>query len=150
MGFLNTINQFLSRYDRDYRYNQLIEAALASAALLSLADGEISFSELMARDYITERLSELQSLEAGDAVEIFRTYAEKLETHPTQTKKQIFKLVQPLSDDRELGIFLIRMGIVLVKADQEISDSERKILDELGKILNISTAEIEELIEHPY
>ncbi|MGK7933167.1 MAG: TerB family tellurite resistance protein [Microcystaceae cyanobacterium] len=150
MGFLNTFNQFLSRYDRDYRYNQLIEASLAAAALIASADGDISFAELMARDYITERLSELQSLEVGDAVETFRLYAEKLETYPDKTKQQIFKQVQTLSKDRELGIFLIRMGIVLAKADQEISDSEREILDELGEVINISSSEIEELIQHPY
>ncbi len=150
MGILDAFNAFLSHYDRDYRNQQFLEAAMASTALLAIADGSVSFAELMARDDVIERIGQLQGFDVGEAVELFRIYGEKLTENPKKARKEILKLSHPLAEDRELALLLLRMALVVAKADQTICPTEWQVLRELAKEMKISEVELETFVDRPF
>ena len=49
-----TIETLLAKHRQNVRNRRFLEAAMGASAMLASADGEISFAELMARDYVLD------------------------------------------------------------------------------------------------
>ena len=81
-GIFNGIKALLAKHDQKVRDRQFLEAAMGASAMLALADGEISFAELMARDYILDHVKQLQVFEPNEAADIFCVYAETISNNP--------------------------------------------------------------------
>ena len=111
--------------------------------MLALADGEISFAELMARDYVLDRVRELQVFDPNEAAELFRTYAENISIDPKRGKAVILEAITQLSGDAELASLLLRICVVIGKSDCELSQREREVIDLFGDVLGLEKGEIE-------
>ncbi len=122
---------------------------MSSAALLAMADGDVSLAELMARDDVIERISQIKGFKIDESVEWFRYYGEKLTENRQKAEKEILKLTHPLAEDRELALLLLRMVLVIAKADQTIKPSEWDVLQSLAKEMKISEVELQEYAKSP-
>ena len=68
-GLVSAIETLLAKHHQKVRSRQFLEAVMGASAMLALADGEISFAELMARDYVLARVRELQVFAPNEAEE---------------------------------------------------------------------------------
>ena len=134
---IGALKAIIDKHHQQVRSRKFLEAAMGACALLALADGEISFAELMARDYILDRVKELQAFDPNEAAELFRTYAEGLEANRDKVKPKVLEAVSQFSDDRDLAPLLIRISVAISKADYDFSELERKEIDLLCNILGL-------------
>ncbi len=137
MGIVESFKGFWAKYERNERQQQFLEATMAASAFLAVADGEISFAELMARDYVLDRVTQLHCVETRVAVEIFRGYGEKLQQEPEKAEKEVVSAVKRLSLDTEEALLLMRICLMIAKADQEITPSEKAAILKLAEWLEL-------------
>ena len=137
MGVIETLKALLVKHEQKIRSQKFLEAAMAATAMLALADGEISFAELMARDYILDQVKELQVFEPNEAVELFRTYAETISLDPEKGEVIVDKAITQLCGDEELASLLLRICLVMAKADRDLSQQEQKVINGFCDILGL-------------
>ena len=142
MGVIETLKALLVKHEQKIRSQKFLEAAMAATAMLALADGKISFAELMARDYILDQVKELQVFEPNEAVELFRTYAETISLDPEKGEVIVDKAITQLCGDEELASLLLRICLVMAKADRDLSQQEQKVINGFCDILGLDKGEI--------
>ncbi|MDJ0728623.1 MAG: tellurite resistance TerB family protein [Crocosphaera sp.] len=140
-NIIQSIKAIIAKHQHKVRQKQFLEAVMGACALLAVADGNIDFAELMARDYILDHVEQLQVFDANEAAEIFRIKAEALQNNYQQEKTQILKLITPYTQDRELAPLLLKICLVIAKADRKLTSSEQEIINELKQILEINDLE---------
>lgn len=125
-----------------HRNKPLLEAVIAAAALLALADEEIVISERLALDFILENVSELKLFDIHQAVNLFRDWGKAIKEDFGTAKKQVLKAVAKFSGDEEKASLLVRAGILIAKADGDFSEPEQKVLDELCQVLCLESSAV--------
>ena len=142
-GIVSSIKALLAKHDQKVRDRQFLEAAMGASAMLALADGEISFAELMARDYVLDHVKQLQVFEPNEAADIFRVYAETISNNPQLGKANVLEAISKLSGDQELASLLLRICLVIAKADCSFSQPEHEVIDSFCDVLGLDKEEIE-------
>ena len=141
-NLIQSIKAMIAKHQQKVRQKQFLEAAMGVCALLAIADGDIGFAELMARDYILDNVQQLQLFDANEAAETFRIKAEALQNNYQPEKTEIINLITAYSGDRELAPLLLQISLVIAKADRELKPSEQEIIDELKQVLQINDLDI--------
>ncbi len=141
-NLIQSIKTIIAKHQQQVRQKQFLQAAMGACALLAVADGDIGFAELMAREYILDNVQQLQLFDANEAAETFRIKAEALQNNYQQEKTEIINLITPYSGDRELAPLLLQISLVIAKADRELKPSEQEIINELKEVLQINDLDI--------
>ena len=144
-GVFSVFKDLLAKHDQKIRSRQFLEAVMGASAMLALADGEISFAELMARDYVLDHVKELQVFDPNEAAELFRTYAETISVDPQKGKAMVLKAITQLSGDEELASLLMRICIAIGKADSDFSQGEQEVINTFCNVLGLEKGEIDRL-----
>ena len=142
-GVISALKTLLAQHHQQVRRRHFLEAAMGASALLALADGEISLAELMARDYVLDHVKELQVFDPNEAAELFRSYAEAIEADPDAGSSKVLKAVTQLSGDRGLAPLLLRVCVVIGKADFNFSEREREVVATLCDVLGLERMEFD-------
>ncbi|MGK7941888.1 MAG: tellurite resistance TerB family protein [Crocosphaera sp.] len=141
-NIFQSIKGIIAKHQQKVHQKQFLEAVMGACALLAIADGDIDFAELMARDYILDHIEQLQVFDANEAAEIFRIKAEALQNNYQQEKTKIIDLITPYNQDEELAPLLLKICLIIAKADRNLSSSEQEIINELKQVLDINELEI--------
>ncbi len=142
-GIFSALKTLLDKHQQKVRSRQFLEAAMGASAMLALADGEISFAELMARDYVLDHVQQLQIFDSNEAADLFRTYAETITNNPQVGKTHVLEAITQISEDRELAAILMRICLVIARADRNFSQPEHEVIDTFCDILGLDKEEIE-------
>ncbi len=141
-GVMTTLKALLVKHEQKIRSQKFLEAVMAATAMLALADGEISFAELMARDYILDHVKELQVFDPNEAVELFRTYAETISLDPIKGEVIVRKAITQLWGEEELASLLLRICLVMAKADRDLTEQEQQVINSFCDLLGLDKGEI--------
>ena len=141
-GVVSTIKSLLANHNQKVRSRQFLEAVMGASAMLALADGEISFAELMARDYVLDHVRELQVFDTNEAAELFRTYAETISVNPKRGQAIVLETITQLSGDKELASLLVRICVVIGKADYDFSQREQEVINTFCDVLGLEKEKI--------
>ncbi|WP_267384415.1 TerB family tellurite resistance protein [Cyanobacterium sp. uoEpiScrs1] len=136
-GIINTLKSLVDRHQNQVRNRKFVEAVMASMALLALADGEISFAELMARDYFLDHVQQLQIIEPNEAAELFRYYADTIKDDIKVGQDKVWNLVSTFCGDDILAPLLLNICKAIAEADTNYSEQEHTIIIKLTKILGL-------------
>ena len=142
-GVFSAIEALLAKHHQKVRSRQFLEAVMGASAMLALADGEISFAELMARDYVLDHVRELQVFDPNEAAELFRTYAETISIDPKKGKATVLEAITQLSGDEELASLLLRICVVIGKSDRDFSQQEHEVINTFCDVLGLEKGEID-------
>jgi tellurite resistance protein len=125
-----------------HRNRPFLEAMMAAAALLALADSEVKLSERLALDFILDNVKELKMFDVHKAVNLFRDYGQAIEKDFNTGKAKVFQAVAKFAGDEDKGSLLIRACILIAKADGDFSEPEQKVVDELCRLLSLDSSEV--------
>ncbi len=134
---INAVKALLQKHQQQVRNRDFLEAAMGASALLATADGEVSFAELMARDYLLDRVEILHMFDSGMAADLFRQYAESIQEDTDAGWAKVIESVKKISGDEELARLLIRVCIAICKADLKFSEREHAIVADLCGVLGL-------------
>ena len=141
-GIVSAIETLITKHQQKIRSRQFLEAAMGASAMLALADGEISFAELMARDYVLDHVQQLQVFDPNEAADLFRSYAETISNNPQLGKANVLEAINHLAGDLELASLLLRICLVIAKADCDFSQPEHEVIDTFCDVLGLDEEEI--------
>ncbi len=125
---------------RRHRHRPLLDATMATAALIAYADGEVTFSESSLIDRIVEGLEPLQSFDVHEAVDLFKDYVDTLRVHPEKGHARALRAVARMKDDPETADLILRVAAAISDADGSVSGPELESLREIRTVLGLPAA----------
>lgn len=120
----------------------VMEAMMASCALVAYADGEVSDEEIAQTLAQIEGSDQLANV-ADEAKETFMKYVKRLETTGRMAKMELMKEITDISNDitSDNKIRVVIMGIEIADAEDGIDDSEMKVLRQIADKLDVNLSE---------
>ncbi len=127
-------NSALGSSDKD-----VMEAMMASCALVAYADGDVSDEEIAQTIAQIEGSDQLAGM-ADEAKEVFMKYVKRLETTGRMAKMELMKeigdITSDITDDNRIRVVI--MGIEVADAENGIDDTEMKVLEQIAKKLDVN------------
>jgi len=123
-----------------HRNKPLLEAAMAVAAYVAMADGKVSFSERNRLDAVLETVDALRIYDPHDGVDLFNTLAEEIGDDVVVARERLVETIIPFAEESERAHLLLRIGHVIAQADGVLSDAEQERLDDICRILALPEA----------
>jgi tellurite resistance protein TerB len=136
--FKNELHGFRERSHQ----KQFVDAVMAAAALVALADRDHRLSELVTRDRVLSRLGELKPVSVRDAVETYDRHARALIDDPDRSRQEIFKLLGEFSGDSEEVTTLVRACLAIGHADTDFSPRERSVVEQICGAIGVDPGEL--------
>ncbi len=142
---LDAVKSRLALHLERVRGREFLEAAMGASALVAVADGEVSFAEVLGRDYVLDRVEQLQVFEAAEAVKLFRGFVGAIEADREAGTARVHATVAKLAGDDELEQLLLRVCVAIAKADSDFSEPERAVVAALCDTLGTERIEVDRL-----
>lgn len=120
-----------------YRNRGFLKAAMAAAALVADADGEVTLSERYRIDAILERLEKLRLYDPHKAIEILNRFLANLHDEADTARPILLGKVSRMANDPEAASILVRIAHSVSDADGVISDAEADRIDQIRAVLNL-------------
>jgi tellurite resistance protein TerB len=128
-----TLRNSLSRM----RNRQFLDATMAATALVSTADGDVTFSELSALDNVLDTIQDLQIYDPHVAVDIYRDFADAIAENPEQGRDTALAAASKIVGDHNAAELVILVAIAISKADGKLSAQESDVIQELCELLGV-------------
>jgi len=128
-----TLRNSLSRI----RNRQFLDATMAATALVAMADGEVTFSELSALDSVLETVQDLQMYDPHIAVDIYRDFADAIAENPDAGRSDAMAAVGKIGRNHEAAELVIRVAVAISKADGDLNPRESRAIGEICGTLGV-------------
>lgn len=119
------------------RHRSLLEAAMASAALISTSDHEVRLAEQLALDRVLERFEVFQVFDPHVAVDRHRRFAERILADRARGRREALRILTGFRGGEAQRRLLLRVGEAIAAADSVVSASEREALTEIADALGM-------------
>jgi len=136
-SIVSTIREELVKH----RNKPFLEAAMAVAAYVAMADGKVSFSERSRLDAILETIEALRIYDPHDAVDLFNELAGDLEEDTVTAHESVFEAVVPFASEPIQARLLLRIGHAVAHADGAFSQAECSRLKDICRALALPEAQ---------
>jgi tellurite resistance protein len=124
-------------HQKDY-----VEAVMAGAALVAMADRDQRLSELVTRDRVLARLAELQPVNVRDAVEMYDSHANALAEDFDSARRSIVALLSRFEGRREELVTLVKACMAIGHADSDFSPKERSAVELICSTVGVDPQEL--------
>lgn len=114
-----------------------LEAAMAAAALVTYADGEIADEERAVVADVFTSIDMFRTLDADAGLSIYNRYLESLASMGDSTKQAIMETVAGVAHDPAAARVIVRLCCAISEADNRILDPERGSVRALCQILRL-------------
>jgi len=119
------------------RYRSLLDAAMATAALVSTADEEVRLAEQLALDRVLEHFEEFRCFEPHTAVDRHRRFANQILADRARGRREVLQILTSFRGAEAQRRILLEVAQVIAAADSQVSDAERVALAEITDALGI-------------
>ena len=128
-----TLRNSLTRF----RNRQFLDATMAATALVAMADGKVTFSELNALDAVLESVQDLQIYDPHVAVDIYRDFADEISLDARAGKASALAAVEKVADDDMAAELVLQVAVAISRADGDLSPQEIAVITELCHVLGV-------------
>ena len=119
-----------------FRDRAFFVAAMAAAALVATADGQVSAQERQQLETVLQTNDALRVFQSWDAASTFRRFLDAMDQQ-ADGREAAFQAVGALGENPAGASALIRLALLIAQADGGINDAERQVLSELCDELGI-------------
>jgi tellurite resistance protein TerB len=119
------------------RERELLEGAMATSALVAMADRKVLLEENIAVASLIDNLELLKVYDPHLAVSLHTTYVEGLRADFGMGKRRALEAIRGCADDIEAALLLVQVGIAVAKADANFSSDEVSVIEEICRELDI-------------
>lgn len=140
--FLDKVREGLSGFRERSRHRAFVDLVMAGSALVARADGDERLSELVARDRVLERLTDLQWFDIRDAVEAYEKHSRLLHKNAEGGRQQILEKIAEFHGDRTERLTLVRACLAIGHADSDFSAPERSVVEQVCNQLGVDPGEL--------
>lgn len=137
-GLRESVRQYLDR--RHHR--AFLEASMAGAALVAMADGRLSFAESSRIDEIVQRVKELKAFDPHEAMDCFYAHVDAIEADLEDGQARAHEAVAAVADEPEAAELLVRICVAMSRADGHVDPAEAAEIQRIRHLLNLDAATI--------
>jgi tellurite resistance protein len=113
------------------RDRRLLDGAMATSALVALADRRLAIEESLTVQAVLANAELLKIYDPKLALEVYTRYVDKLRSDHEAGKREALEAVALCAEDIEAIKLIIQVGIAIAKADSIFSSCELDVLDEI-------------------
>jgi chromosome partitioning protein len=117
----------------------VLESAMAAAALVATADGEVTFAKRAIRDKVLASLDAFKSFEVHVAVDLFEGFAAEIRTQGEIGKDRALRCVSEAAGDREAAELVMRIARAIGQAGDGFSVREVTRITEVSAALGLAS-----------
>jgi chromosome partitioning protein len=114
---LNKLSDSLLSTTGRTRDRAFLDAAMAAAALVATADGDVSFAQRSRLDDLLSSAEPLKAHDVHDAADLFRIFAENILAHPEEGRLRALKAVRCVNRDDDASQLLMRIACAMGRAE---------------------------------
>ncbi len=142
-GLIQHARDAIAQRLEQFRNRQFLDATLAASALVAMADGKVSISELNMVDRVLKTIHELNIYDPHVAVDLYRNEIEALQAEPAAAREKILLQVGKLRNGPEAAEMLIKVCIAIAKSDETVTDTERTAINDLCDAMGLPREQAE-------
>jgi tellurite resistance protein len=116
----------------------LLEGAMATAALVALADHRLSIEESIAIKGVLESARLLKIYDPNLALTLYTRHVDALRDDPAAGKQAALEAVALCADDMDAAELVIHVGVAIAKADRIFKQVELEAIEEICETVGIS------------
>jgi chromosome partitioning protein len=117
------------------RNGAFIEAAMAASALVSTADGEVSFDQRHKVDEILENLTAFTAFNYHAALVQFEAFAEEIRRQPSEGAAKALKVVAAQADSAEDSRIILRIACAVARSEGRNPRASFERIEEVARAL---------------
>ncbi len=128
----------ISRQVVKLRERTLLDGAMATSALVAMADRRLMLEESLALGAVLENVELLRIHDPELAVAIHSEFVEQMREDYDAGRQQAFSAIRRCADDLEAAELLVKVGIAIAKADSDFAPEEVDMVRDICACLGIS------------
>lgn len=113
------------------RDETLLEGAMATGALVALADRRLAVEESIALQDVLANTESLQIHDPEFAMTLYTRHVDRIRHDFATGKQAALDAIGRCSDDIDAALLIVRVGIAIAKADKVIAASEIEVIEEI-------------------
>jgi tellurite resistance protein len=119
---------------RDHR---LLEGAMATGALVALADQRLAVEESLALQAVLANAELLRIYDRELALTLYTRHIDRIRSNFAAGKEEAMRAIRVCSEDIEAAELILQVGIAIAKADNEFSTSELEMIEEICDAIGV-------------
>jgi tellurite resistance protein TerB len=126
-------------FDRigELRDRQLLGGAMATSALVAMADDRVAMSESLTVQTVLTRAELLKDCDRELALDLYTDHIDRIRADFEEGKQDALKAIRACANDIEAAELIIHVGIAIAKADSEFSEVEREMIEDICEAVGI-------------
>lgn len=145
-NFLTNVKSKMSELKTDvlkFKNKEFLHAAMAGAALISLADGSISSAEKQKMIKFIENHEALKVFTTKDVIDAFQEYVTQIEFDKDIGDAKAYAALGKLKTNNEAARLVMRMILSIAAADGNFDEDEHAIALKIAAELKLNPAEFD-------
>jgi tellurite resistance protein TerB len=145
-SFLSNVKTKMSELKTDvlkFKNKEFLHAAMAGAALISLADGTISSSEKQKMIKFIENHEALKVFSTKEVIDAFGEYVSQIEFDKDIGDAKAYAALGKLKSNNEAARLVMRMILSIAAADGTFDEDEKEIAVKIAKELKLNPADFD-------
>lgn len=145
-NFLSNLKDKMSELKTEalkFKNKEFLNAAMAGAALIALADGEISSSEKQKMVKFIENHEALSIFTTKDVIDAFQTFVSQIEFDQDIGHAKAYATLGKLKNNNEASRLVMRMIISIAAADGNFDADEKIMAVKIARELNLNPADFD-------
>ena len=115
----------------------LIEGIMAAGALIALADEKIKIDETLTLESMLNGPDLLKRYDLDQALQIYTFYLDRLSSDFSRGKEEALEAISLCKEDIGGPALILRGGLAVAQADNELSDCEVSMLEEICQAMEV-------------
>jgi len=115
----------------------LLEGAMATGALVALADQRIAVEESIALQDVLANTERLQLHDPEFALSLYTRHVDRLRRDFPTGKKAALEAIGRCADDVDAALLIVQVGVAIAKADKVIAAAELEVIEEICERIGI-------------
>jgi tellurite resistance protein len=116
-GILDNLKHFFQIHPEKEQNRPFLEAAMAACAMVSAAEGDVSFADRIRVDQIMETLTRLKVFDPQEGVDLFNRYTDAILASPQEGREAALKTIKSVTSDLETAELLIDLCLAVSLSD---------------------------------
>jgi len=135
---MDRIGPKLTRQVIRLRDKALLEGAMATAALVALADSQLVIEESLAVQAVLENAKALELYDPELATSMFTRHVDALRADFESGKAAALRIISLCDEDIDAVALILQVGVAVAKADSQLTGSERDVIEDICASLGVT------------
>lgn len=135
--YAKSVGPRISKQVLKLRDRRLLEGAMATGALVALADQRLAVEESLALQAVLANADLLKIYDRELALSLYTRHVDRIRSDFADGKDEAMRAIRVCGEDIEAAELIIQVGIAIAKADSVFTASELDMIEEICAALGV-------------